>query len=655
MTGTGGARPPAWFQETDLALTVYPQILLLGNVRDRYLLPGEQGRPVVLDLPQALWTLFRRRGYAGMLRHDIVQDRIVWERIAHQEAGGRAADRPAPPAEAIDRALTPAGGDVSRIGAEARSGSDFQRLRSVMAAVAANRDSPPVSLLLPFAGRLGDPGQHQLENTRLFFAAAEALAHEAGRPRVGGLPAPYNTIVWVAERQEDLPASFAMGNARIRVITLPRPDPATRARAARYALHPLLAELPEAEAERHAVRLSRLTHGMGLVDVYSIGQLAHERDLDPDRLEEAARLYRVGVVDDPWSDPGVLEQIRNGEATLNRRVRGQRDAVRKTMDIFMRSATGLTGAHASSSPNRPRGVLFLSGPTGVGKTELAKGIAELILGEDAEPVRFDMSEFAAEHARERLIGAPPGYVGFEAGGELTNAVRAAPVSVLLFDEIEKADPGIFDLFLQILEDGRLTDGRGATVYFTECVLIFTSNLGVAKLPEHLRKAWEARAEKGETIPVLTPDLEPGVVREALRTVFNAYFSDGIGRPELLNRFGDGFVAMDFIDDDVAGEILDLMLASVVTRVESRHRAHLSIGPSVRAFLAYKYQEPEMRAQGGRAVGRIVETHLTDPLARELFLRPARPGERITAAEVVIEPDKAPELVVEREDRQGMDP
>src|SRR5262249_11904653 len=303
---------------------------------------------------------------------------------------------------------------------------------------------------------------------------------------------PYNTVFWLCERQEDLHSAFPLNSRALRVVRVPVPTLDARRAAADFAMRRQLDDGQPASAgadgqpggaggaEAAANALAEVTHGMTVREVFACGDVALERGLPTDHYAEAARLLRVGVTDDPWSADALREKIRNAEDYLNQRVLGQQRAVAKTMDVLYRSAVGLNGAHLSSSPNRPRGVLFLAGPTGVGKTELAKGIASLVLGGDAQPLRFDMSEFRADEAHQRLIGAPPGYVGYDAGGELTNAVRTNPVCILLFDEIEKAHPRIFDLFLQILEDGRLTDGRGATVYFTECFLIFTSNLGVTE-------------------------------------------------------------------------------------------------------------------------------------------------------------------------------
>jgi ATP-dependent Clp protease ATP-binding subunit ClpA len=226
-----------------------------------------------------------------------------------------------------------------------------------------------------------------------------------------------------------------------------------------------------------------------------------------------------------------------------------------------------------------------------------------------------MSEFAQEHARDRLIGAPPGFLGHEAGGELTNAVRANPMSVLLFDEIDKADPRLFDLFLQILEDGRLTDGRGATVYFSECVLIFTSNLGIV----------EELADGGQKPRVTRADTEDRV-RVALAEAFENFFDRRIRRPELRNRFGDGFVPMDFIREPSVEAIMDKAIANVIRRVAESHGARLQLSAAARSAL--RREAVERLDHGGRGVNNAVEAGLVNPLARCLFEQVARPGEVI---------------------------
>ena len=174
------------------------------------------------------------------------------------------------------------------------------------------------------------------------------------------------------------------------------------------------------------------------------------------------------------------EKIKNRDVLLRQRLMGQDQAISKTVNIVKRAVSGLSGLQHSSGQNKPRGVLFFAGPTGTGKTELTKALAEQLFGDENNCIRFDMSEFAESHADQKLFGAPPGYVGYEAGGQLTNAIKERPFSILLFDEIEKAHPSIMDKFLQILEDGRMTDGQGNTVYFSETLIIFTSNLGITQ-------------------------------------------------------------------------------------------------------------------------------------------------------------------------------
>jgi ATP-dependent Clp protease ATP-binding subunit ClpB len=280
--------------------------------------------------------------------------------------------------------------------------------------------------------------------------------------------------------------------------------------------------------------------------------------------------------------------------------------VRTVTDILSRAALGLSGAQSAGHPSRPQGVMFFAGPTGVGKTELAKQIATVVFGREEAMRRFDMSEFAAEHSEARLIGSPPGYVGHDAGGELTNAVRQRPFSLLLFDEIEKAHPRILDKFLQILEDGRLTDGSGATVHFTENLIVFTSNLGIY------------RGEGAERVPIVAPGTPPTEMEGRVREAIHQEFTGRIGRPELLNRIGDNIIVFDFIDDEVARKLLDRYLENVARQVHKRTGIEIGFDQELRHQLAAAVATHEVLAFGGRAVGTVVESRVINPLARALI-------------------------------------
>lgn len=205
-----------------------------------------------------------------------------------------------------------------------------------------------------------------------------------------------------------------------------------------------------------------------------------------------------------------------------------------------------------SSHTKPKGILFFAGPTGTGKTETAKTLAEKLFGDESCCIRFDMSEYGQSHSDQKLLGAPPGYVGYEAGGQLTNAVRENPFSILLFDEIERAHPSIFDKFLQILEDGRMTDGQGNTVYFSECIIIFTSNLGI-----FTRNAMGSREAN------VTSEMEYPEVQKKVRQAIENYFKLELGRPEILNRIGENIIVFDFIRQPVAEIILDAQVNKII--------------------------------------------------------------------------------------------
>ncbi|MFF2810412.1 AAA family ATPase [Streptomyces sp. NPDC058000] len=657
---------PAWIRELDMALAVYPQILLTGNVRDQFLLPedGDGGvalpepdRPLMpYSLEDIVESVCRARGYGALARQDNVIDRVVAWRLTDGFTFPPALRRMAEEDARTERDRARREDDGPDAEQEADEDDDTEagtaRLREIIIGTV-RHTGPAIGLIVPYTDRLGSSRGPVAGQAARLLATVEELGHTA-RPVAGdGGVTPYNTLFWVVEKQEDLPLEFAIGSRALRVITVPEPPHDQRREASRYVVERLAARrtreggepVAEPERARATEALARSSYGLGVGEILAVGRMAADRGLPLARLDEAARLYRVGVLDNPWATQAVRENILNGEDYLNAQVIGQPHAVRRTVEIFMRSAAGLTGAQSASSPSRPRGTLFLSGPTGVGKTELAKGVAKMILGEDARPIRFDMSEFAEEHARDRLIGAPPGFVGHSAGGELTNAVRAHPMSVLLFDEIEKAHPRLFDLFLQILEDGRLTDGQGATVHFTECVLIFTSNLGVAAqvvrssaqrtaptggtggdAGDSGGDAESKEAEEAKRKPRLTRHDKPEMVREALRSAFDTFFNDHIGRPELRNRFGDSFVPMDFIQPESVPLILNKSLESVIARVREVHGAELTVADDPWEVL--RVEAAGRLDHGGRGVVTAVESALVNPLSRELFHQPARRGEHL---------------------------
>lgn len=287
------------------------------------------------------------------------------------------------------------------------------------------------------------------------------------------------------------------------------------------------------------------------------------------------------------------DKLLHMEDELGKRLIGQKEAVRAVSDAVRRSRAGL------SDPNRPTGSFLFLGPTGVGKTELAKALAEFLFDDERAMVRIDMSEYSEKHSVARLVGAPPGYVGYEQGGQLTEAVRRRPYSVVLLDEVEKADPEIFDILLQVLDDGRLTDGQGRTVDFRNTILILTSNLGSQFLAD--------------------PDLTPEEKRESVMSVVSAAF-----RPEFLNRL-DETVMFDALTRENLGEIVDLLVASLESRLRER-RIGLTVTEPARGWLARVGYDP---AFGARPLRLLIQREIGDRLAKLLLSGDVQDGQNVT--------------------------
>jgi ATP-dependent Clp protease ATP-binding subunit ClpB len=281
------------------------------------------------------------------------------------------------------------------------------------------------------------------------------------------------------------------------------------------------------------------------------------------------------------------------EERLAERVVGQENAIKAVSNAVRRARAGL------QDENRPIGSFLFLGPTGVGKTELSKALAEFLFDDESAIVRIDMSEYMEKHTVARLIGAPPGYVGYEEGGQLSEAVRRKPYSVVLFDEIEKAHHDVFNVLLQVLDDGRITDGQGRTVDFKNTVIILTSNIGSQYIMEDLSK--DERNKR---------------VMEALRGHF---------RPEFLNRI-DEIIIFDRLDDRQITHIVDIQLRRLLSRLEKQN-IRLTLTDSAKKLLAKEGYDP---AYGARPLKRVIQREILDPLSLDILDGKFAEGDRIVA-------------------------
>jgi len=279
---------------------------------------------------------------------------------------------------------------------------------------------------------------------------------------------------------------------------------------------------------------------------------------------------------------GESQKLLHLEAELGKRLIGQKRAVKSVSDAVRRTKAGI------ADPGRPTGSFLFLGPTGVGKTELAKSLAEFLFDDEKAMVRIDMSEYGEKHSVSRLVGAPPGYIGYEQGGQLTEAVRRRPYSVVLLDEVEKAHPEVFDVLLQVLDDGRLTDGQGRTVDFKNVILILTSNLGSQYLVD----------------PDVPQDQREAAVMATVRSSF---------KPEFLNRLDD-IVVFSALDKSELGQIVELNIDRLTKRLEER-RLQLAVTPAARSWLAEEGYDP---IYGARPLRRLMQQQIDDQLANLLL-------------------------------------
>jgi len=358
-------------------------------------------------------------------------------------------------------------------------------------------------------------------------------------------------------------------------------------------------ESERAQREGNLEKASRLLYGQIPETKRALAEAENATPEGPRMVSEQVTGEDIAEVIAAWTGipvgrllAGETEKLLNLENELGRRLIGQKDAVRAVSEAVRRTRAGI------SDPDRPTGSFMFLGPTGVGKTELAKALAEYLFDDEKALVRIDMSEYGEKFSVSRLVGAPPGYVGYEQGGQLTEAVRRRPYSVILLDEVEKAHPEVFDVLLQVLDDGRLTDGQGRTVDFRNTILVLTSNLGSQYLVDP-NLTWD---EKNEAVQLL--------VRQAFK-------------PEFVNRLDDIVVFSPLSMEDL-GQIVSLYVDRLAKRLVDR-RLELAVTPDARSWLAERGYDP---IYGARPLRRLMQHQIDDKLARALLAGEIRDGDTV---------------------------
>lgn len=619
---------PKWHRELEIFSRIKPIVILEGNVLDRYVYPVDSacGVPkgtIMSGLSAYLNTFLTDCGTDIVVEYDSIR-------------GFRNIGRPSGEDTPLSRFAGISGANIQNGVIDAPFAAPRNGIEGTAPAIIARaleQHESSVCVIMNFASRyITGPQHNPIEDVNAFTLLQQAgLSSTNYRKRITGPDGKIsqenrdslNSVFIIVNKLNDLPSWFFLDNPAVKVINISTPRREERETFIKggnnfssffdrqiYNEEIGFYQQPENQhlLEELQNKFIGATDQFSFTDINSLRLLCKNEKLHLKELPSVVDLFKFGLKDNPWNAIDRT-QVANAFEILQRRVKGQDLALKKTVDVIKRAVTGMASLQHSSN-SHPKGVLFFAGPTGTGKTELAKSMAELIFGDEKNFIRFDMSEFSQSHSDQRLLGAPPGYVGYEAGGQLTNAVRNNPFSIILFDEIEKAHPLILDKFLQILEDGRMTDGQGKTVYFSEAVIIFTSNLGISQEIQDPATGMIQRKQ------VVTPELDYEEVQQKVMEGIERYFKEKISRPEILNRIGENIVIFDFIRPQVAELILNSQIKKIISRVSEEKKISIEISDKAREHLLEAAKGN--LENGGRGIGNVVESHLINPLSRALF-------------------------------------